>query len=271
VGHFREVIASLRRFSLTQACILAYIACCAVSALLSDYRTEVWQGAGRHEGLETILLYAALFLLISRFGKFRKRYLALLGFTVLANTVIGVLQYAGRNPFSLFPQGYTYHDAFTLYAGSFMGTLGNVDLLSAFLSLAVPLFYAYYLSHEKSEFLLVPFAAGIFLLLLSGVSAGVVGIGAGLLLTFPILACTKSGFTKALLSAGAALAAAAVYQCLAFSYVNRETVVFFRFGTVPAALLLLAACSARRRSFFFASVKGYRGTAAGQKKCWRPP
>ena len=172
VGNSREVAASLRRFSLTQVFMIAYLACCAVSALLSDYRSEVWKGAGRHEGLETILLYAALFLLISRFGKFRRRYLVLLGFTVLVNAVLGVLQYAGRNPFSLFPEGYTYHDAFTLYAGSFLGTLGNVDLLSDILSLAVPLFYAYYLSHENSAFFLVPFAAGVFLLLLSGVSAG---------------------------------------------------------------------------------------------------
>ena len=67
-----------------------------------------------------------------------------------------------------------------------------------------------------------------------------IGIGAGLLLTFPFLACTKNAFAKALLAAGIALATAAIYQSLAFSYENRVTAVFFRIGTIPAVLLLLA-------------------------------
>lgn len=64
--------------------------------------------------------------------------------TVL-NAGIGLLQYAGYNPLGLFPEGTGYHDAFILYNGQFMGTLGNVDTLSAFLCLMVPLFYGTYL------------------------------------------------------------------------------------------------------------------------------
>ncbi|HWP79629.1 MAG TPA: O-antigen ligase family protein [Candidatus Acidoferrum sp.] len=241
VGKSREVMAALRPFSVTQVCIAGYIACCGLSALLSDYRSEVWRGAGRYEGLETILLYAALFFMISRFGKFKKRHLWLLGAAVLINAAIGVMQYAGQNPFALFPAGYTYHDAFVRYSGAFMGTLGNVDLLSAFLSLTVPLFYACYVTHEKSAAFLVPFTAGVFLLLLSGVSAGVVGIAAGLLATFPFLASTKHGFTRVLLSGAAAAVGAAAYSCLSFTYENSVTALFFRPGPPAAALLLLAA------------------------------
>ena len=62
---------------------------CCISALLSDYQSLVWTGAGRYEGLGTILLYSGLFLLIARFGKFKKYHLYLLGFVVLLNAIIG--------------------------------------------------------------------------------------------------------------------------------------------------------------------------------------
>ena len=241
IGKAGDILEKFRHFSITQVCILAYVFCCCISAVLSEYGTAVWQGAGRYEGLKTILLYAGIFFLISYFGKFKKRYLYLLGASVLINTVIAILQYAGFNPFSLFPNGYTFHDAYTLYASAFLGTIGNVDILSAFLSLAVPLFYACYILCDRSEILLIPFVAGVFLLLLSGVSAGAVGVGSGIFISLPLLVSAKQKAARALTAGGLAALSAAVYKCLGFTYENRMTDIYFGFGVTSAALLVLAA------------------------------
>ena len=196
VGKGRNILGRFRRFGVSQACILAFVLFCSISAALSAFGYKVWLGAGRYEGLSTILLYAGLFLAVSLFGRFKKWYLYLIGLVILLNAVIGFLQYAGLNPLRLFPEGYTYHDAFVLYSGAFMGTLGNIDLLSAFLSLFLPLLYVYYVLRDKSSLLLIPFAAGIFTLLLSGVSAGLVGIGAGLFITLPLISNSKDALKK---------------------------------------------------------------------------
>jgi hypothetical protein len=159
----------------------------------------------------------------------------------LINTVIGLLQYAGRNPLGLFPAGYTYHDAFVLYANEFMGTLGNTDLLSSFLSVAVMLFYAGFVVRGKGALFLPPFAAGVFLLLLSGVSAGLVGLSAALLLTAPVLLDTKERFLRALLAGASALFSAGLYFCLKVTYENRVTDLRFVPGTYAVAAFLASA------------------------------
>ncbi len=240
IGKYSEIIAKLRQFSITKACVIGYAICCCISALVSEYRSKVWLGAGRYEGLGTILLYAALFFFVSYFGKFKKWYLYLFGVVVLVNTAISVMQYAGYNPLLLFPKGYTYHDAFKLYANAFLGTLGNIDILSAFLSLVIPLFYAYFILKDNSWILMFPFAAGVFLLLLSGVSAGIAGIGIGAFVTIPLIANTKRGFAKALFSIGIAALCAVIWQSISFTYENRVTQLNFRFGIIPAMLILAA-------------------------------
>jgi heme exporter protein D len=237
----RVLQAGLRQTSLTEAFLLSYVLLCCVSAIVSDYGSMVWLGAGRKEGLGTILLYAGIFFFTARFGKLKKGHLYLIGIVILVNLIIGILQYIGFNPFTLYPKGYTYHDAFTLYANAFLGTLGNIDLLSAYLSLAVPLLYAAFALKEKTGLLLIPFAAGVFLLMLTGVSAGLLGISAGLFLAIPLTANTKRGFVRSLIAGGIAALCAAARYCLSTDYSNRTTVVHMEFGELSLILSLTAA------------------------------
>ena len=240
-GKYRDTAEKGMTISPTQICILIYALLCCVSAVLSDYGSKVWLGAGRYEGVSTILLYAVIFLLVSCFGKLRKLHLYLIGAVVTINAVIGILQYLGYNPFMLYPKGYTHHDAFTLYANAFLGTLGNIDLLSAFLSLMLPLLYAYYLLNEKTGLMLVPFTAGVFLLLLSGVSAGLVGIGGGLIITFPALANSRQRLAKVLRAGGLSFFSVAVYTCLNVTYENRIIGIHPKFGAPVAVSAVIAA------------------------------
>ncbi len=240
VGKSREIIRRLHRPSITQTCILAYVLFCCISAAISKFGSYVWIGAGRYEGLSTILLYTALFLSVSYFGRFKKWHLYLIGIVILTNASLGFLQYAGLNPLMLFPKGYTFHDAFILYAGKFMGTLGNIDLLSAYLSLTIPLLYVYYVLHEKSNLLLIPFAVGLFILLLSGVSAGLVGIGLGISITIPIASNSKQSMKKTLIAGSLAALCVAVFKSLSVSYINRVTAISFKFGGLSLILVLIA-------------------------------
>lgn len=255
IGNASEIISNLRRISITQYCLIGYVLCCSISALLSEYGPKVWIGASRNEGLKTILLYILPFLLIAHFGKFKKGYLYLLGAVVTINAVIGILQYAGYNPFSLYPQGYTHHDAFTLYANSFMGTLGNIDFLSAFLSLVIPLFFVYFVVIDKSALILIPFGLGTFLLLLTGVSAGIVGIGAGMFIILPLVASSKRRLSKSLLGISIVLVLIAVYMCLRLTYVNSITKIRIECNWLTAILIFTAILSAVSSYFIFKSGK----------------
>ena len=227
---FKEILAKLKAVRITQICILVYLFFCCVSALLSDYGSAVWHGLGRNEGLETTLLYIGVFFAVSIFGKFHLRYLYLIGIVIILNTLLGCLQFAGQNPLGLFPAGYTYHDAFILYSNAFMGTLGNLDLLSAFLCLTIPVFYGYFILCDKlsSVILMIPFACGVFLLLLIGVSAGIVGLGAAILLTVPAFYNSKRRVVKGLLAFGLMCLTAGIYTCIVFTYKDHLTELHFR-------------------------------------------
>lgn len=240
MGKSREMLARLRRFGPVQALVLCYVLFCCVSAALSPYGGKVWLGFGRYEGLGTCLLYAGVFLLVSWWGRLKKWHLYLVGIVVLVNAGIGLLQFMQMNPFGLFPQGYTYHDAFKLYANAFMGTLGNIDLLSAYLSLVLPLFYVYYVLQEKATLLLVPFGLGVFLLILSGVSAGVVGIGVGVLISVPLLGGSKRRCQRILTAGGVAALAAAAGKSLLLSYEKLSGDGSAVAGYVPLVLLAAA-------------------------------
>lgn len=182
-GRIQVLLAPLARLSVPRICLLVYVGWSMLAAWCSPY-PGVWQGLSRHAGLSTILLYAAIFWAVSAYGRWDDRLLWALGAVTVLNAGIGLLQYAGYNPLGLFPEGTGYHDAFILYNGQFMGTLGNVDTLSAFLCLMVPLFYGTYLLSGR-RLALIPMGAGMFALGLAQVSSGFVGLAGAIALTVP--------------------------------------------------------------------------------------
>jgi hypothetical protein len=119
---------------------LALIAC--LSALLSPYGTDTVIGAGRYDGLLSLLLYCVIFLGVSAYGKPRPIYYYALAFSITVCCIISVLQLLGRNPLGLFPAGWNYFDHGIKYSAEFLGCIGNVDVFSTLLCLAVPLFSA---------------------------------------------------------------------------------------------------------------------------------
>ncbi len=261
-GGGRALLAPLRARRAARLCFLAYLAWSALSALLSPYE-GVWIGLGRYEGLLSICLYVLVFLAVSSYGRPDSRLLYLLGAVVAVNAAIGTLQYAGWNPLWLFPEGTDYHDAFILYNGAFMGTLGNVDLLSAFLCLAVPVFYGAYLATGR-KLALVPMGLGGYLLALADVDSGYLGILGALLLTIPFYYRTRRACWRGMVAVGTLLAALGVGKLL---YADRDVSLCLRPGAVSVGAIVLGASAAALGALL--RRRQDQGRAAAAQPLWR--
>ena len=129
-----------RRSAQPQRFILLYLCATALSALFSQFRQTALWGGGRCEGFAAIALYCLSFLLLSTHVRPKRWMLWLYAAALSVNCAICLVRFAGLNPLYLYPEGMNYYGANTQYAGEFLGTVGNADILSAVLSLSIPAF-----------------------------------------------------------------------------------------------------------------------------------
>ena len=78
------------------ACVLAYAAFTGLSAMMSPYFYDVWNGMSRNDGLLTQFLYVASFLLVALFGKLKRWHILIFGSAMVIFCGICMLQFAGR-------------------------------------------------------------------------------------------------------------------------------------------------------------------------------
>lgn len=184
-----------RSMGISQKLIAVFGALSAVSTALSVNKSVSFWGGPRYEGLLTITLYCAACLLVSRYGRPKKWLLWLFGASMSLNCLLAFLQFAGYNPLGLYPQGMNYYDANILYAGEFLGTIGNVDVFSAVLCAAIPAFWiaAVKLPGKSRFFLLIPLVLCTAVLWKTFVAGGIVGVIGSTLLTMPVLLKGRRG------------------------------------------------------------------------------
>ena len=176
-----------------------YLALCLVSAVLSPYGASVWLGEGRFDGLLTIALCVGIFFGAARYARPKRGYLYAATAAVSLNSAIALLQMLGYNPLRLFPGDYTYYDAGVEFSSTFLGTIGNADLFSAYLCLLLPLMAAYYLLARRRPFTLLPAVLlNAFALFACGVSGGILALGITLLLAAPFLIRSAEALRRAL-------------------------------------------------------------------------
>lgn len=201
-----------------QYCCFLFMAALCLSAAFSPYGKETLIGAGRYDGLITLLLYGCIFLGISAFGRMRRLYLYLLAASATLCCVVALLQLYDVNALWLFPSGLSYYDSGVKYSGAFLGTIGNVDVLAAFFALSIPVFAAAPIVSGKRRdlWLLLPAALCVYVLYRSGVASGMLALILAAPVCGPYLAFImgKKRLCRALIFTGAGLAAvglAAVY------------------------------------------------------------
>ena len=168
---------------------LGYLGITAISALVSEHFPKTLLGTSRFEGLFTVFLYVAIFICISLFGNVSSgiQY-TLIGSSFLFG-VICILQLHGLNPFGLYPGNMTFFDGGVKYSGSYIGTIGNADLVGGYLCIVIPLLFFILVSGRiKFRILaLFPLATLLYTVLKMSVSACLVGLAAGLVFTLPII------------------------------------------------------------------------------------
>lgn len=184
-----ELKDAVRESTWTQRLLLAYLLLTWVSALLSDYPKTAWLGGTRREGALTITLYVLCFLCVSRFGKPKAWMADLLAATVTAQAILCILQLRGGNPLALYPEGVNYFDAGKAYSGAYLGTIGNVDFVGAYFSLALPLLLAGILRMKARRrfWFLLPLALSAYVVVRMWVLSCIAGLAIGGLIALPVI------------------------------------------------------------------------------------
>lgn len=184
----------LKSLKATDIAVLLYLLFTIVSTCLSDYKhVSVW-GSGRYEGLLTISCYCICFILVSRFITLKPWMLILFAVAMSINCIICIIQFLGYNPFTLYPAGYNYYDGNIKYSGEFLGTIGNADILSALLSLCIPLFavFAIKIRDIRLRFVLViSLVLCLAVLFKSFVSGGILAVILTTIISIPVLIQNK--------------------------------------------------------------------------------
>lgn len=168
----REVDRGGVCFAVLAAALLAW---CALSAAVSPYSPELI--GSRYDGLGVFALYALTACGCALFGRWQRGYAHALGISVALCCAVALLQLAGIDPLRLYPEGMGYYDGGTLYNGRFLGTIGNTNLLGAFLALASPLLAFTAIEKRGRElWLLLPAALGAATAALASSEAALVGL-----------------------------------------------------------------------------------------------
>ena len=115
--------------------IAVFLAVGGVSACLSEYGTVVLTGSNRYDGYLTTLMYGLIFFGVSQLARPRRRYAWALGLSAFVCCAIAILQLMGFDPLWFYPDGTNYYDKYIAYNGAFLGTIGNVGQLAAYLTI----------------------------------------------------------------------------------------------------------------------------------------
>ncbi len=196
--------------TIAQAAALAFLGFTVLSAVFSSTeRGNPWYSSVTREGAVTLCLYVLMFLILSRWGNPAEMLYRVLFWTMIPFCFLCLLQLFGANPLQLYPAGLNYYDGYGVrYKGAYLGTIGNVDLVSAFLALVSPMLLLHAVKNRKRRFLpeLVLALVCLIVLFWIRVLCGPVGLIIGSAVCLAILCPDKYRARILLLLGGAGIA-----------------------------------------------------------------
>lgn len=241
------VIRAVKKADITGILLICFCIFTLLSSLLSPYasalnssgQSAVIFGSGRYDGLYVFALYGVVFVLSYFFVKFDLRCVLLVGAVTLIMSVIGIFQLFGINAFGLYPA-----DIYDGYYAEFISTMGNIDFMSALMSLFLPLIFGCFLSVDsdgKSEaFLLLCFFVGGFCLIKTDVQSGMIALFVTAALTLPLSLKTKRSPAKAIIFLQTSAVLIWLCGCFDLSKGEGTTVVEFRINPTLTAAAVTA-------------------------------
>ena len=143
---------TLRALTPAQLAALAFWAFTLFSAAFSPSGSKAWFNEKAHEAALTVSLYVLLFLIVSRWGRPTERLFKVLFWALVPFCLLCFFQALGKNPLGLYPQTLNFYDGYGVkYKGAYAGTIGNVDIVSAFLALAIPMLLLHTRGHKPKQ------------------------------------------------------------------------------------------------------------------------
>ena len=208
---FRSPSALWRDWSVPQKLLLDLGLLALISALISPYPQLVLLGGSRWTGLVALVLMLFTALSLASLGRWHDGFFMIVAISALLMSILCLVQLAGGNPLGLYPHGMSYADGGELYQGRFLGAVGNVDMLSAYWCLTLPLLLGGVLL-MPGKLRLLPLAAliaGLVVELAADVDSGVLALSLSALIMLPFL-LPLPWRKRAWLAAGLLIAAALV-------------------------------------------------------------
>ena len=131
------------RLTAPQVILMAYVLWATLSAIVSPYR-GLWLGQSRYEGLFSILLYGAVFLLLSFWGEYTDAYVYGLGVMGTVTGFFALVQSLGSSLFYFGGDYWQYH---------FLTTIGHEDCVACLVCILVPaLLCGFVLLQDKGRY-----------------------------------------------------------------------------------------------------------------------
>lgn len=229
------------KLSKVQYVVIAFWGINAISCVLSPYLTKynLLIGVGRGEGLINISLYCITFLLISIFGKFRKRYITYFSISSICINTIAILQYIGFNPLNMYQEGIGTHNV------SFMATIGNIDFISAMYCILLTIsFVAFVFLDEKLKYKIIHLISifmGFFIFIIINVMSGRVAFLVIFALLFPIIITNSKRLYRTIIAMSMIILGLAVNIIInpTYHFNIQKLTLDFQFNEIAFALIVI--------------------------------
>lgn len=225
-------VGGIRKFTLPQLFISAYMIWGVLSAVLSEY-DNLFIGQSRYEGVLSMLLYGAIFIILSFWGEFSNRFIYGMGCMSILVGFFAFTQVMGSH--FMYPDGYSYGNS------NFLSTIGNIDCVSGLISIVLPaLCIGFLLQESKLRFLSL---AGIVLLmyvqLAMNVDSGKLALTAALLISIPFILNSKRNIVRALIMFASILGTAGIQKSFIANYDQIMNIYSYEATHSKTAILMI--------------------------------
>ncbi len=250
VGLFAALYGLIRhhrlpfRFCKEQGMALVLFLLMGLSACFGAYAQQVnkngqlcvWMGSLRYEGMATQLCYMAIFLVMSLHPIRKDWLLHLCALSLMLQCTLVVLQYLDLNPLGLFPGSLSTRTNY-----EFQGTIGNIDMVSGYLSLILPLLLGSFILTRKGGWLwLAAGGFGTLWMMCMEVQSGLIALGVFGCLIVAAMLWKPALRGRGTLVLGLLLFCYALRKCIAFPWLDEVENLTLRLpGMAATALLLL--------------------------------
>jgi len=230
------------KFSIVQWLAVGFLVINVVSCFLSPFfnKYNLFIGVGRGEGLIAMSLYSLSFLLVSLFAKFKRRYITYFTISSILVSLICVLQYVGFNPFNMYQDGIGTHNV------SFMGTIGNIDFVSAMYCILLTISFSAYVfleDNKKWEKVLhiISVLMGFFIIGIIDVQSGKVAFFGTLVIIFPFIIANNKRLSRFLIMIATILMSYCINIIInpEYHYDLQKLGLYFQFNYIVVLFLIV--------------------------------